>query len=221
LERVCWTLALPETASAAEFWSAPAKRSDDGAFERAKGLRVTVIQCAYESGVALHLPPQSKTRPDSQRFMVPMCVHCWKSKFPRTRWETLNLQPSTSNVQGPAFGFLFEVGCSMLNFQCSQGFRGRPVVTSASRRRVTHRKRQETKKRTGPPAPERMARAGQPQTASAPVTVLNPPWFTAKGLMRGNILAVGRGVPILPVKRFAHALQAAPSRVGNLTGRAG
>jgi hypothetical protein len=111
----------------------------------------------------------------------------------------------------------------MLNVEFSmfpriQGEAGGHVCLSAARYPP---KTSGNQKRTGLPTPERMARAGQPQTASAPVTVLNPPWFTAKGLMRGNILAVGRGVPILPVKYFGHALQAAPSRVGNLTGRAG
>ena len=43
-------------------WTAPAKRSDDGALELKKKYRSWSSALAHESGVALRLPPQSKTR---------------------------------------------------------------------------------------------------------------------------------------------------------------
>jgi hypothetical protein len=42
-------------------WTAPAKRSDDGAFVRAVYERIKESLCARESGVALRFPPQSMT----------------------------------------------------------------------------------------------------------------------------------------------------------------
>jgi len=44
----------PDMAGTASFWTAPAKRSGDGAFEFRSG---------FQSGVALRLPPQSKFVP--------------------------------------------------------------------------------------------------------------------------------------------------------------
>jgi hypothetical protein len=41
------------------FWTAPAKRSGDGAFDWRKMSKSPVCSC--QSGVALRLPPQSKT----------------------------------------------------------------------------------------------------------------------------------------------------------------
>jgi len=46
------------------FWTAPAERSGDGAFERAKDLQIFHAACVGESSVALRLPPQSKTLAD-------------------------------------------------------------------------------------------------------------------------------------------------------------
>ena len=43
------------------FWSAPAERSDDGAFARTRRQRTTNKCRPLESGVALRFPPQSKT----------------------------------------------------------------------------------------------------------------------------------------------------------------
>jgi hypothetical protein len=59
-------------------------------------------------------------------------------RFPRTssrigsmnREKTFNTQHSTSNVQGRTFGPSLDVGSSMLNVECSQGFResGNPAI---------------------------------------------------------------------------------------------
>jgi len=43
-------------------WTAVAERSDDTAFARAEAERTDKVFRAHESGVALHFPPQSKTR---------------------------------------------------------------------------------------------------------------------------------------------------------------
>ena len=45
-------------------WTAPAKRSDDGAFGRTAGKRGNKSLRAHESGVALRFPPQSMMRLD-------------------------------------------------------------------------------------------------------------------------------------------------------------
>jgi hypothetical protein len=44
----------------AVFWTAPAERSDDGAFARATRHRTANSLCSFEGGVALRFPPQSK-----------------------------------------------------------------------------------------------------------------------------------------------------------------
>jgi hypothetical protein len=46
---------------AARSWTAPAERSGDGAFANAAGVRVMKALGVRKSGVALRLPPQSKT----------------------------------------------------------------------------------------------------------------------------------------------------------------
>lgn len=45
------------------FWTAPAERSDDGAFTQPKALDSSDRSCGRKSGVASHLPPQSKNLP--------------------------------------------------------------------------------------------------------------------------------------------------------------
>jgi hypothetical protein len=65
------------------FWTAPAERSGDGAFGRKQPLRIREIRRACESGVALRLPPQSKTRSGLRRLMVSICVHSWTAKGQR------------------------------------------------------------------------------------------------------------------------------------------
>jgi hypothetical protein len=52
-------------------WTAPAERSGDGAFGRMEMVRISVNRRAGESGVALRLPPQSKTRSELRRLMAP------------------------------------------------------------------------------------------------------------------------------------------------------
>jgi hypothetical protein len=52
---------LHQQANSARFWTAPAERSDDGAFERTRSADDSNPRGACESGVALRLPPQSKT----------------------------------------------------------------------------------------------------------------------------------------------------------------
>jgi hypothetical protein len=65
------------------FWTAPAERSGDGAFRRKQPLRTREMRRACESGVALRLPPQSKTRSGLRRLMVSICVHSWTLKAQR------------------------------------------------------------------------------------------------------------------------------------------
>src|SRR6187402_2088997 len=50
------------------FWSAPAERSDDGALEWSEERR------QFESGVALRLPPHSKTLSVCRRFMESLSI---------------------------------------------------------------------------------------------------------------------------------------------------
>jgi hypothetical protein len=56
-QTLCWVGLLRVIAV---FWTAPAERSDDGAFARATRHRTANSLCSFEGGVALRFPPQSK-----------------------------------------------------------------------------------------------------------------------------------------------------------------
>ena len=54
-------------------WTPPAERSGDGAFGSRRGA--SVRDASAQSGVALRLPPQTKTLPRSDRSSTPRCCH--------------------------------------------------------------------------------------------------------------------------------------------------
>jgi hypothetical protein len=58
-------------ANSGQFWTAPAKRSDDGAFASGGGVGRWNTVAAGESGVALRFPPQSKTTSVSPQAATP------------------------------------------------------------------------------------------------------------------------------------------------------
>ena len=56
--------AVSKAGSSLASWTAPAERSDDGAFPSRGAVAACVLfrSAGYQSGVALRLPPQSKKR---------------------------------------------------------------------------------------------------------------------------------------------------------------